>query len=153
MIQSMLVRCPHGSAPSQPPKPGGKRKRGSQKSEASSSSEASEACGWTGPLSARPVHIGRECGFEPVPCPLAVFGCSARPERRALAGHTSVAAPRHVELLAAYATDQAAQARARIESLESTVSSQRAKNEALEVRVAQLERRGNIYQRRYFSCH
>ena len=74
-----------------------------------------------------------------MPCPLTAFGCGVRPERRALAAHTAEAALRHVELLAAHATAQAAQVAVQALRLEQVD----ALNAALSARVAHLEQRGS----------
>ncbi len=99
MIGSLEIRCKHRST-----SPPSKRKRGNGASSSSSSSSSSgggaSGCAWTGPLRSRQAHIDGECDFAPVPCPLAAVGCCVRPERRALAAHTSEAAPMHVELMA-----------------------------------------------------
>ena len=89
-------------------------------------------CAWTGPLSARQAHLDGDCGLEPVACSLADLGCDVRPERRALAAHTSEAAPRHVELMAVALASQGAAHATRLGQLEAVTSAQAA-------RIAQLE--------------
>ncbi len=94
-----------------------------------------------GPLSSRQAHLDGNCGHAPMPHPLAAFGCSARPERRALAAHAAEAALRHVELLAAKVEAQAATI---ADHASRNAALNTALNAALSARVAQLDRRRSV---------
>ncbi len=118
---------------------GDKRKRSGDEICSSSLSDSSSSlaprehgCEWTGPLNARQTHLNSNCGYAPVPCSFAAFGCGVRPQRRALAAHTIEAAPRHVELMAT-----------KIATQEVALAAFRAENKTLSTRLAHFEKQGS----------